>query len=225
MARRANHHHELTQLSLRACQIAEDAAANLREILDTDSPAARNMALLAIRQCEEELDQIERTIDERLPQAISRVGEDKARELLASLKFITDLERIGDLISWVAQRLRPFGRLPKEAISSLKTMTAVLEVMLRDVRRGFLERDLELADSIMAADKEIDRSCRALFQRYLRQTGGAHEPLDVLLMVQALERAGDHATNLAEELHHLIEGRSLRHAPTISRASRMAETG
>ena len=99
-------------------------------------------------------------------------------------------------------------------------MAAILEIMLRDVRRGFLERDLALAESILTADKEIDRNCHAVFQRYLRKTGSSNEPLDVLLMGQALERAGDHATNLAEELHHLIVGRSLRHEPTVSRASR-----
>jgi hypothetical protein len=52
---------------------------------------------LAIKDCEKELDQIERKIDDQLPEAITRVGEAKARELLACLKFITDLERIGDL--------------------------------------------------------------------------------------------------------------------------------
>ncbi len=215
--KRPTRHHELTELSLKACQIAEDAAANLREVLDTENASSRSMALLAIRQCEEELDQIERTIDERLPRAMSRVSEDRARELLASLKFITDLERIGDLLLWVAKRARPAsGRVPKEAAVTLRRMTVVLETMLRDVRRGFLDRDTAVADSILAADKEIDRFCRALFGRYLSKSGSA-QMLDALLMVQALERAGDHATNLAEEIHHLIEGRSLRHAPSRSR--------
>ena len=54
------------------------------------------MAFLAIKDCEKELDLIERQIDERLPAAITRVNEARARQLLSSLKSTTDLERIGD---------------------------------------------------------------------------------------------------------------------------------
>jgi phosphate uptake regulator len=64
-------------------------------------------------------------------------------------------------------------------------------------------------------DKEIDRVCHAMFQKHLAETGapGDTSGFDVLLMAQALERAGDHTTNLAEDLYNLIEGRSLRHVP------------
>ena len=84
---------ELTALVVRGCLIARDAVFNVRDFLADGS----RLAFLAIKDCEKELDQIERKIDEQLPEAITRVGEAKARELLACLKFITDLERIGDL--------------------------------------------------------------------------------------------------------------------------------
>jgi len=64
------------------------------------------MAFLAIKDCEKELDLIERQIDERLPAAITKVNEGRARQLLASLKCITDLERIGDLVMSVALRVQ-----------------------------------------------------------------------------------------------------------------------
>src|SRR3954471_19768095 len=69
---------ELTDLVLRACGVARDAVFNVRDFLGTQS----RMAFLAIKDCEKELDQIERWIDERMPGAISRVGEAKARQLL-----------------------------------------------------------------------------------------------------------------------------------------------
>ena len=84
---------ELSAMVLRACGIARDSVFNVRDFLADNS----RMAFLAIKDCEKELDQIERRIDEHLPDAITRVGEAKARQLLACLKFITDLERIGDL--------------------------------------------------------------------------------------------------------------------------------
>src|SRR5215470_15952965 len=89
---------DLANLALKACLIARDAAFNVQDLLTNSS----RMAFLAIKDCEKELDQIERQIDEQLPGAITRVNETKARQLLACLKCITDLERIGDLIMGVA---------------------------------------------------------------------------------------------------------------------------
>jgi len=173
------------------------------------------MAFLAIKECERELDQIERSIDEELPKAIARAAESKARELLGSLKFITDLERIGDLVLWVALRLEIINAVPKETQQKMKAMADVLASMLEDVHEGFVRRNVGLAESVIAKDKQMNRLCRDLFQQYLKR--GAASPkqhsVEILLMTQALERAGDHATNLAEELHNLILGHTVRHAP------------
>jgi len=206
---RADH---LAQLSLKACLIARDAAFNLRDLLTHSS----RMAFLTIKECEKELDMIEREIDERLPAAISRVGEARARQLLSSLKCITDLERIGDLTMSVAHRVQArTGKLPTADAKSLSEMSVTLHDMLELVHSGFVTLDLDSARRILYMDKEIDRKCHALFQKYLAHNHSQSDPasFDVLLMAQALERAGDHTTNLAEELYSLIEGRSLRHAP------------
>src|SRR5207302_932706 len=77
-------HTELTKMTLKACLIARDAVSNMRELFTTPS----RIAFLAIRDCEKELDQIERYIDEHLPDAITQVSELEARKLLACLKFI-----------------------------------------------------------------------------------------------------------------------------------------
>lgn len=204
---------QLTELALRGTLIAKDSAMNLRDLLENSSM----MAFLAVKDCEKELDQIERQIDEKLPKAITRVGESKARELLACLKFITDLERIGDLGWWVAQRLQSV-KVPPKTRKQMQNIAAILEKMLDQVHRGFTERDTALATAVLKTDSEIDLICRALFREYLQQRSNAHS-VDVLLMTQALERAGDHAKNLAEELYHLIEGHSLRHSKKSSRSS------
>src|SRR5260221_5269542 len=85
---------DLASLALKACLIARDAAFNVRDLLTNSS----RMAFLAIKDCEKELDLIERQIDERLPEAITRVNESRARQLLSTLKSTTDLERIGDIV-------------------------------------------------------------------------------------------------------------------------------
>src|SRR5271169_6540570 len=203
---------DLTRLSLKACLIARDAAFNVRDLLTNSS----RMAFLAIKDCEKELDLIERQIDERLPAAITRVNEARARQLLSSLKSTTDLERIGDLMMSVAIRVQ--SRTAKMAASDVKhlvEMSATLREMLDLVYRGFVDLDLECARKVLQMDKDIDRVCHALFQKHLTEHATDNNPssFDVLLMAQALERAGDHTTNLAEDLYSLIEGRSLRHAP------------
>jgi phosphate transport system protein len=203
---------DLARLALKACLIARDAAFNVRDLLTHSS----RMAFLAIKDCEKELDQIERQIDERLPAAITRVNEARARQLLSSLKSTTDLERIGDLVMSVA--LRAQSRTTKIAPSDVRQlveMSSVLRDMLDLIHQGFSTLDLECARRVLQMDKEIDSVCHALFQKHLEETValGDTTGFDVLLMAQALERAGDHTTNLAEDLYNLIEGRSLRHVP------------
>src|SRR6266403_1568134 len=202
----------LTELALRACLVASDAAFNINDFLTNSS----HMAFLTVRDCEKELDRIEREIDEQLPSAITEVTEPEARELLACLRFSTELERIGDLLLSVGHRVKNLqGRLPKADTGQLIEMTGILEKMLQCIRESFTQRELDPASYVLRADREIDHAYKALVRRHLQNDDArkARHSADVLLMAQALERAGDHATNLAEELFRLIEGRSLRHIP------------
>jgi len=194
---------DLVRLALKACLIARDAAFNVRD-------------LLTIKDCEKELDQIERQIDERLPAAITRVNETRARQLLSSLKSTTDLERIGDLVMSVALRVQArTAKIPASDSRQLVEMASILRDMLDLMHTGFSKLDLECARKVLQMDKEIDRLCHALFQKHLAETviQGDTTHFEIILMAQALERAGDHTTNLAEDLYSLIEGRSLRHVP------------
>jgi phosphate transport system protein len=203
---------DLARTALKAFLIARDAASNVPDLFTQSS----RMAFLAIKECEQELDVIERYIDERLPAAITRVNEARARQLLTSLKSTTDLERIGDLVMSMAMRVQ--ARTANTAASDVRQlveMSTILREMLDLVYRGFVDLDLECARKVLQMDKDIDRVCHTLFQKHLTNHAAQSDPssFGVLLMAQALERAGDHTTNLAEDLYSLIEGRSLRHAP------------
>lgn len=85
--------------------------------------------------------------------------------------------------------------------------------MLNDVYDAFSTRDLNRALTVLRTDAEIDRLRKLLFIRHIE--GPESEPqvdsIQVLLMAQALERAGDHARNLAEDVCHLLSGYTLRH--------------
>jgi phosphate transport system protein len=191
--------------------VASDAAFNIKDYLTKSSP----MALLTVRDCEKELDRIEQEVDQQLPAAIAQVSELEARELLACLRFSAELERIGDLLYGVGQRFHNSGvKLHKNDLEQLVAMITVLEKMLEQVRLGFVDRNIEVVDVVLRADREIDQLYRALFSRHLHGAQPRRpRNAELLFMAQAIERAGDHATNMAEELFRLMEGRSLRHSP------------
>src|SRR5579884_10029 len=83
---------EMTNLVQQSCLVAKDCAFNLRDFLQNSS----SMAFIAVKDCEKELDPLEGKSEEQITCSITQVSEVEARELLACLKFIIDLERIGD---------------------------------------------------------------------------------------------------------------------------------
>jgi phosphate transport system protein len=209
---------EMTALVQQACLVAKDSAFNLRDYLENSS----KMAFIAVKDCEKELDRAERKIDEEITHAITQVSEAEARELLACLKFIIDLERIGDLNWSVTSRLQHLStKLLKNDRRDLIAMAEVLEKMLEAIHQGFVKRDLGSANWVLKNDTQIDHVCHSVFRRLLESKEGSRDySTSVLLMAQAFERAGDHAKNLGEELFHLVEGRSMRHEPKRSKHSR-----
>lgn len=208
--------HELSALALHACSIASDAAFNIKDYVLGSS----QMAFLSVRDCEKELDRIEQEIDEQLPSAITEVSEPQARELLAAARFSTELERIGDLLFGVGKRLQNLrAPLSRADMQQLTAMIDALQEMLQRVREGYELRELEGATYVLGADREIDRIYKGFFRRHLNTEDGEkiQHSTEVLLIAQVLERTGDHATNLAEELFRLVEGPSLRHVPKRER--------
>lgn len=202
---------ELTEMISRACLVAKDAAFNVEDYIENSS----NLAFVAVKQCEKELDEIEREIDQSLPAAITEVTEPEARQLLACLKFITDLERIGDLLSSVAHGVhRLTSALAREDAALFIKMSKTLQKMLEEAHKGFAHRDVEAAKRVMQSDSEVDRACHSIFRRHFSVVGtnGSSNSSRILFIGQAFERAGDHAKNLGEEIIHLAQGQSLRHA-------------
>ena len=200
----------LSGMISRACLIAKDAAFNIQDYIENSS----SLALVAVKQCEKELDEIEREVDQLLPAAITEVTEPEARQLLACLKFITDLERIGDLLSSAAHGVHQLtSALPRQDGALFLEMSRTLEKMLEAVHRGFVNRDEVAAKLVLRSDSEIDRACHQVFRHHFAVVGtnGTSDSGRILLIAQAFERAGDHAKNLAEEIIHLVRGHSLRH--------------
>jgi len=203
-------HVYLVQLTLRACEVARTAISYAADGIASNSSSL----FLSVDECEKELDALDRELDERLTHALGNSTDTQRRELLSCMKFMTDLERIGDLVSTFASGARALGsRLEPQDVQDLIRIASVLEKMLADVRVAFSTRDLDRAIAVLRADSEIDRLRNLMFVRHVENPEGqpTRESIQVLFMAQSLERAGDHAKNLAEEICHFVSGHTLRH--------------
>lgn len=203
-------HAYLVGLTLQAYQLAQQAAAHVADALG--SGAAPLYA--KVDECERELDRLDRELDQPLSAALAGASESQRRELLACMKCMTDLERIGDLVASFASTGRAVGiRLESRDVQDLIRMASVMEKMLADASQAFSGRDLNRAINVLRSDAELDRLRNLIFVRHIENPEGepCRESIQVLLMAQALERAGDHVKNVAEEVCHFISGRTLRH--------------
>jgi len=201
---------QLREQTLQACRAARIAAGIVAEGLATGVPSL----LDGVRGREKELDLLDHAIDQGVSSVITKVSEAQARELLACLKFIIDLERVGDLLLNCSNRAAAVvSRISLQDIRDLTLMASRLEKMLGDVHDAFRERDLNRALAVLRADAELDRLRNLIFLRHLENHEGEprQESFHVLFMTQSLERAGDHAKNLVEEVCHLVSGHSVRH--------------
>ncbi len=200
---------DLVELTMEACKVAKNAASGAIDGLIHGSATA----LQAVRDCEEKLDDLDRELDQQLADAITQVTPAQARELLACMKLMLDLERVGDLIARFAERASIIkNRLDMEDIGHLTKMACLLENMLDQMFSAFKQRDVNQAVRVLRSDSEMDRLRNLLVVRHTEDSSALRqESLHVLAMATALERAGDHVKNMAEELCHLATGQTVRH--------------
>lgn len=203
-------HQQIVRRTMEACNLAKEAAGAAAEGIATGSTALLN----SLRQRERELDALDLEIDNGVTTAIAEVGPAETRELLACMKVMIGLERVGDLLlSFANSALAAAGRVDPDDTRDLTHMATILEKMLTDCSAAFSERDVNKAVDVLRADAEMDRLRNLIFMRHIENPENAvHQAsLQVIFMTQSLERAGDHAKNLAEEVCHFVSGRAVRH--------------
>jgi phosphate transport system protein len=203
----------LVRRTIEACHLATEAAAAAAEGIATGSTALLN----SLRQREKELDTLDMEIDDGVTTAITEVSAAEARELLACMKFMIGLERIGDLLlSFANSAIAASARLDPQDTRDLTQMATVLEKMLSDIGESFADRDVRRAIDALRADAEMDRLRNLIFLRHIENPENLprQASMQVIFMTQSLERAGDHVKNLAEEVCHFVSGHTVRHVLT-----------
>ena len=163
------------------------------------------------------IDALQREIEERSVLTIARrqpMAVD-LREIVSALRIANDLERIGDLAKNIAKRVVPITGdfYPQKLIRGVEHMAALVLTQLKQVLDSYASRDVEKALAVWNGDEEIDAMCTSLFRELL--TYMMEDPRNItpcthlLFIAKNIERIGDHATNIAETVYFMVQGRPI----------------
>ena len=163
------------------------------------------------------IDSLQREIEERSVLTIARrqpMAVD-LREIVSALRIANDLERIGDLAKNIAKRVVPITAdfHPQKLIRGVEHMSALVLTQLKQVLDSYASHDIEKALAVWNGDEEIDAMCTSLFRELLTymMEDPRHITFCIHLMFSAknIERMGDHATNIAETVYFMVQGRPI----------------
>jgi len=188
-------------------------ATAVRAFEDRDEALARE-----VMEADRSMDEDEVAIDElavRILALRQPVGRD-LRFAVAAVKASTDLERIGDEAVNIAERaieMEPAGRLSLPG-SKLPEMAQRAGAMLRDALNAFVEEDANKAREVFEQDDAVDdlyTEVMGLCLDYMKDHSRIADGMRICNCAKYLERIADHATNIAEMVIFMVEGRDVRH--------------
>ncbi len=138
------------------------------------------------------------------------------RVILSAVKINTDLERVGDLAINIAEAaMRYLAHAQVKELIDIPRMAEIAHGMLREALDAFVRRDVALAQRVLDADDALDSLKTQVFRELLTcmlQDPQTIEPaLDLILISRHLERIGDHATNIAEDVIFMVSAKDVRH--------------
>ena len=214
--------HELRALRDRLCAMGgrceQQITLAMEALVEREDELARKVV-----DGDQHIDRDENEIDELALQILATrqpVASD-LRFITMSLKFVTDLERIGDLAAGIAKRAPELNRLPALTPHvDLTNLAALVDRNLRAALDSFVARDADRATAVIMADREIDKLNASLFAELIAHV--ATDPATVTRVLpltsvcRYLERIGDHVKNLAEEVVYMVKAQDVRHRPPVA---------
>jgi phosphate transport system protein len=217
----ADHTHKAFDTDLNDLQrmVAEMGGLAEQQIADAVDALSRRDTVLAqhIIPADTAIDALQHEIEEKVVLTIARrqpMAID-LREIVAALRISGDLERIGDLAKNISKRVMAIGsevRFPT-VMRGVENMAELVMAALKQVLDAYARRDLDEALAVWNGDEAIDAVNNSLFRELL--TYMMEDPRNItfcihlLFCVKNIERMGDHATNIAETVHYMVEGRAL----------------
>ncbi len=223
-------HEELEQVKEKTLKMGslvetmvEQAVASL---VDRDSRLAEE-----IIASDQKVDTLDVEIDEDCLRllALQQPAAKDLRFITTAMKITTDLERMADQAVNICQRAIELNEEPQlKPYIDIPIMSQLSQKMLRDSLDAFVRRDADLARQVIPADNKVDALKNQVFRELL--TFMMEDPrtipraIRLILVSRHLERIADHATNIAEMVVFLVEGKTIRHAPYEKETGRPAAT-
>lgn len=167
---------------------------------------------------EDEVNNLQIEIDDsavKLTALQQPVGGD-VRFLFMASRIATELERIADqAINIIENAHHVIQAAPLKPLVDLPVMGEIAERMVRDSLEALVEKDCSVANRVLEEEDKVDayrdQIFRVLLTYMMADPGTIQRALALILISRNLERVGDHATNIAEEVIYLVEGREVRH--------------
>ncbi len=217
------HDHEFAALKEKLLTMSSLAASSVqnavRALVERNDDLARK-----VEQDDDQLDALEIELDELAIVLLSRgpIASD-LRMITVAMKITHDLERVGDEATTIARRAVDLNKEPqlKPYVDIPRMATMALE-MLNDGLEAFVSRDTARARAVLPRDKEVDalhkQLQRELVTFMLESPTTITRCLHLMQVSKRIERIADHATNIAEEVVYLYEGRDIRHTGKDAKA-------
>jgi phosphate transport system protein len=217
--------------------VEEMGARVLKQIADSLDALANHDSDLGQRAIavDPEIDSLQHAIEEKAVLTIARrqpMAID-LREIIGAVRISNDLERVGDLAKNIGKRILPLAAdvHPENLMLGVERMGELVLGRMRDVLDGYARRDLDVALTVWNGDEEVDSLCMSLFRELLtymmEDSRNITYCIHLMFCAKNIERMGDHATNIAETVYYIIEGRALAEqrpkGDTTSFASMLAE--
>jgi phosphate transport system protein len=202
-----------------ARMVAEMGGLAEKEIADAIDALAKRDSALAQRVMALDLttDRLQREVEEKSVLTIARrqpMAVD-LREIVAAMRISNDLERVGDLAKNIAKRVVALNGdfPPQKLIRGVEHFAELVLAQLKDVLDSYAQRNVSKAMAVWKGDDRVDAMYTSLFRELL--TYMMEDPRNItfcthlLFCAKNIERMGDHATNIAETVYFMVEGRTL----------------
>lgn len=186
----------------------------LQSLLQADSELAEK-----VLDTDDKVDDLEKVIDEECARvlALRQPAASDLRMIIAVSKTVSDLERVGDesaKIARMAIQLAEEGESPRGYVE-VRHIGNHVRTMLRDSLDAFARFDTDKAVEVAAEDNEVDleyrSAMRSLVTFMMEDPRAISRVLNIIWSLRALERIGDHARNIAEQVIYLVKGKDVRH--------------
>lgn len=208
---------ELEQLKARLLAmggLAEDRVRTAMRGLTEGDQAALDRVITG----DDAINQLHVEIDDRCVKllALHQPMAIDLRAIVSAVKINNDLERVGDLAVNIAEAAaRYMTHVPVKPLIDIPRMAVIAQEMLRDALDAYVRRDLSMAGNVLNRDDEVDALKTLVFKELLgymqRDKTTVAASLDLILISRHLERIGDHATNVTEDVIFMVSARDVRH--------------